>query len=111
MPRSSSLFLIFWKKVGVQMTIAYVAEDNVVDPARVQCFLIESQEALEFFIWHGHIGPDLFLFVPNDALVHRNRQCVTKRPHLFTILVRRRKPGPLNIRTVFLKKTVPLLEQ
>jgi hypothetical protein len=52
------------------MTVADVAEDDVVDAARVESVFVEFQKSGELIIRHGHVRADLFLFVLRDELVY-----------------------------------------
>src|SRR5215203_2515931 len=93
------------------MTIADMPENDIVNAARIQRLFVELQKRRKILVRHGHIGPDLFLLVPDNSLIHRNRQGMPKGTHLFPVLFGGRKPRPVEISIVFFKQVIPIPEE
>ncbi len=74
------------------MTIADMPEDDVIEPARVKRVLVKPQKREKFSSGTAISVPTFLCLFCDYALVHRHRQSMAKRPHLFAVLLVRRKP-------------------
>src|ERR1043166_2789415 len=102
---------ILRQQVRVQMTVADMPKNDILDTARIKRLFVISQKRSKILIRNGHVSPDFSLPIPNNPLIHCNRQRVTECAHLFAILLICRKPRTLNIGAVFLEQGIPGFEQ
>src|SRR5690606_5688606 len=91
----------------MKMSVADVTEDHVLNTARVERVFIKPQESRELIIRHRHIRADLFLLIPHDALIHRNRQRMAKLAHLRKVLLVGREPRRILCGVMLFEQIIP----